>query len=95
MLKLHFKDNRQSACWVTEKLYLIGSASDNQLVIDDASIDSLHAKIFAEDEKYVLKDNNSANGCFINVRRNQAKSVHIKAQSVAIFSGCFGDTFVV
>jgi pSer/pThr/pTyr-binding forkhead associated (FHA) protein len=75
MLKLHFKDNRQSACWVTEKLYCIGSASDNQLVIEDASVDSLHAKIFAEDEKYVLKDNNSATGCFINGQRITQKEI--------------------
>lgn len=75
MLKLHFKDNRQSACWVTEKLYCIGSASDNQLVINDPSIDSLHAKIFAEDEKYVLKDNNSASGCFINGQRITQKEI--------------------
>jgi pSer/pThr/pTyr-binding forkhead associated (FHA) protein len=75
MLKLHFKDNRQSACWVTEKLYCIGSASDNQLVIDDASVDSLHAKVFSEDEKYVLKDNNSASGCFINGQRITQKEI--------------------
>ena len=75
MLKLHFKDNRQSACWVTEKLYCIGSASDNQLVINDASVDSLHAKIFAEDEKYILKDNNSAHGCFINGQRITQKEI--------------------
>ena len=75
MLKLHFKDNRQSACWVTEKLYCIGSAGDNQLVINDASVDSLHAKIFAEDEKYVLKDNNSSTGCFINGQRITQKEI--------------------
>ncbi|HOY22648.1 MAG TPA: FHA domain-containing protein [Cellvibrio sp.] len=75
MLKLHFKDNRQSACWVTEKLYCIGSSSDNQLVINDPSVDSLHAKIFAEDEKYVLKDNNSAQGCFINGQRITQKEI--------------------
>lgn len=75
MLKLHFKDNRQSACWVTEKLYCIGSANDNQLVIDDASVDSLHAKIIAENEKYILKDNNSANGCFVNGQRITQKEI--------------------
>lgn len=75
MLKLHFKDNRQSACWVTEKLYCIGSASDNQLVIDDASVNALHAKIFAEDEKYVLKDNNSTSGCFVNGQRITQKEI--------------------
>jgi pSer/pThr/pTyr-binding forkhead associated (FHA) protein len=75
MLKLHFKDNRQSACWVTEKLYCIGSSSDNQLAINDPSVDSLHAKIFAEDEKYVLKDNNSASGCFVNGQRITQKEI--------------------
>ena len=75
MLKLHFKDNRQSACWVTEKLYCIGSASDNQLVISDLGIDPLHAKIFVEDERYVLKDNNSSSGCFINGQRITQKEI--------------------
>lgn len=75
MLKLHFKDNRQSASWVTERLYCIGSASDNQLVIDDASVDALHAKIFAEDEKYILKDNNSRSGCFVNGQRVTQKEI--------------------
>jgi pSer/pThr/pTyr-binding forkhead associated (FHA) protein len=75
MLKLHFKDNRQPAFWVTEKLYCIGSAPDNQLVINDKSLDALHAKLFAEDEKYVLKDNNSSSGCFVNGQRVTQKEI--------------------
>lgn len=75
MLKLHFKDNRQPAVWVTEKLYCIGSASDNQLVIQDQSVDALHAKLFVEDDKYVLKDNNSSSGCFINGQRVTQKEI--------------------
>jgi pSer/pThr/pTyr-binding forkhead associated (FHA) protein len=75
MLKLHFKDNRQPAFWVTEKLYCIGSAPDNQLIIADKSIDALHAKLFAEDDKYVLKDNNSSSGCFINGQRVTQKEI--------------------
>jgi len=75
MLKLHFKDNRQPAVWVTEKSYCIGSASDNQLVIHDQSVDALHAKLFVEDDKYVLKDNNSSTGCFINGQRVTQKEI--------------------
>lgn len=75
MLKLHFKDNRQPPVWVTEKLYCIGSADDNQLIINDAKIDSLHAKIIAEDEKFLLKDNNSSSGCFINGQRITQKEI--------------------
>ena len=75
MLKLHFKDNRQPAFWVTEKLYCIGSASDNQLVINDKTVDPLHAKLVVEDDKYVLKDNNSSTGCFINGQRITQKEI--------------------
>lgn len=75
MLKLHFKDNRQPAFWVTEKLYSIGSAADNQLIINDKSVDALHAKLFTEDDKYVLKDNNSSTGCFVNGQRVTQKEI--------------------
>ncbi len=75
MLKLHFKDNRQPAFWVTEKLYCIGSAADNQLVIKDKALDPLHAKLVAEDDKYVLRDNNSSSGCFINGQRITHKEI--------------------
>lgn len=75
MLKLHFKDNRQPAFWVTEKLYCIGSASDNQLVINDQTVDPLHAKLVVEDDKYILRDNNSTSGCFINGQRITHKEI--------------------
>ena len=75
MLKLHFKDNRQPAFWVTEKLYCIGSAADNQLVIQDPSVDELHAKLIVEDDKFLLKDNNSSTGCFINGQRITQKEI--------------------
>lgn len=76
MLKLHFKDNRQPAFWVTERLYCIGSADDNQLIIhNDKKVDSLHAKLFIEDNKFLLKDNNSSTGCFINGQRITQKEI--------------------
>ncbi len=69
MLKLHFKDNRQPPVWVVEKLFSLGSASDNHLVVDDPEVDKHHAKILQENNKYLLKDNNSQHGCFVNGQR--------------------------
>jgi pSer/pThr/pTyr-binding forkhead associated (FHA) protein len=69
MLKLHFKDNRQPPIWVVEKLFALGSSSDNHLVINDPAVDSYHAKIQQENNKYYLKDNNSQSGCFVNGQR--------------------------
>lgn len=69
MLKLHFKDNRQPPVWVVEKLFALGSASDNHLVVNDPEVDKYHAKILQENNKYYLKDNNSQQGCFVNGQR--------------------------
>ena len=75
MLKLHFKDSRCSPLWVVEKTYSIGSSNLNQLVINDAGVDPVHAKLIRENDKYLLKDNNSHYGCFVNGQRITLKEV--------------------
>jgi pSer/pThr/pTyr-binding forkhead associated (FHA) protein len=75
MLKLHFKDNRRPPLWVVEKLFSIGSASDNHLAINEEGVDSHHAKIVQESNRYLLKDNNSSSGCFINGQRVTQKEI--------------------
>lgn len=69
MLKLHFKDNRHPPAWVVEKLFTLGSASNNHLVMDDPAIDERHAHIVRDNNKYFLKDNNSRTGSFVNGQR--------------------------
>lgn len=75
MLKLHFKDNRQPASLVTQNTYTLGSANDNHLIIEDIGVDAHHAKIFTEDDRLILKDNNSKTGCFINGQRVTQKEI--------------------
>lgn len=75
MLKIQFKDKRHPPLWVVEKLYNIGSASDNHLVISDGGLDALHARFVTGDNKIFLKDNNSASGCFVNGQRITNKEV--------------------
>jgi len=75
MLKLHFKDNRHAPLWVVEKLYTIGRATDNQLVLNEEGIDPIHAKLIKDDDKFFLKDNNSSSGCFVNGQRITHKEI--------------------
>lgn len=75
MLKLQFKDQRQPPFWVVEKLYSIGSATDNHLVLTDEGVAPLHARLIATAEKVFLKDNNSESGCFVNGRRITQKEI--------------------
>ena len=75
MLKLHFKDNRRPPLWVVEKMFSIGSASDNHLAFGDEGIDPHHARIIQENSRYYLKDNNSSSGCFINGQRITQKEI--------------------
>lgn len=75
MLKLQFKDQRQPAFWVAEKLYSIGSDSDNHLVLADEGIAPLQARLIATADKIFLKDNNSPSGCFVNGQRISQKEI--------------------
>lgn len=75
MLKLHFKDNRRPPMWIVEKLFSIGSAADNHLIIDEEGVDPVHAKVILENTKYFLKDNNSTSGCFVNGQRITQKEI--------------------
>jgi pSer/pThr/pTyr-binding forkhead associated (FHA) protein len=75
MLKIQFKDKRHPPLWVVEKLYSIGSASDNNLIVSDEGIDPLHARLISGDDKIFLKDNNSSSGCFVNGQRITNKEI--------------------
>lgn len=75
MLKLQFKDQRQPAFWVEEKLYSIGSDSDNHLILSDDGVAPLQARLIATADKIFLKDNNSPSGCFVNGQRITQKEV--------------------
>lgn len=75
MLKLHFKDNRRPPVWIVERLFSIGSAPDNHLVIDEEGIDPLHAKVIQDNTRYILKDHNSTSGCFVNGQRVTQKEI--------------------
>ncbi len=44
----------------------VGAMEDNDLVLNDETVSRYHAKVFVEDDQYVLKDLDSTNGTFIN-----------------------------
>lgn len=75
MLKIQFKDKRQPPLWVVEKTYSIGSAHDNNLIVDNGDLDPLHARLISGNDKIFLKDNNSSSGCFVNGQRITHKEI--------------------
>ncbi len=75
MLKLHFKDRRQPPLWVVDTLYAIGSAPGSQLLLEGDHIDAVHAHLVREDNRFILKDNNSRSGCFINGQRISEREI--------------------
>ena len=47
----------------------IGRLPDNLIQIDNLAVSGHHAKIYFEQDHYVLEDNNSLNGTYVNNRR--------------------------
>jgi pSer/pThr/pTyr-binding forkhead associated (FHA) protein len=66
MLKIVFADQRFETYWLTDKQVAIGSGDDNQLTLNDPSISPRHARIVATSDGFVIKDNGSHLGTFVN-----------------------------
>lgn len=66
MLKLQFRDPQRPPIWVEDKLYKIGSAPDNHLVLDQEGIAHVHACLETRENRTFLKDHNSETGSFVN-----------------------------
>lgn len=45
MLKLQFKDRRRESVWLVDAKFSIGKARSNSLMIEDPSVDDIHAEI--------------------------------------------------
>lgn len=75
MLKLQFKDQRSEPIWVVDKSFALGSADDNQLVIDDSSVSLQHARISCNDSRYTLRDLGSSEGVYVNNQRINKKPI--------------------
>lgn len=75
MLKLQFKDQRSDPIWVVDKSFALGSADDNQLVIDDSSVSLQHARISCNDSRYTLRDLGSSEGVYVNNQRINKKPI--------------------
>ena len=54
----------------------LGAMNDNDLVVDDDTVSRYHARIFQEDNAYLVQDNDSTNGTFVN--RVQIKEAFLK-----------------
>lgn len=62
---------------ITKNPFGIGSARDNDLVINKQEISSHHAQIVHEDGEYYIVDNNSRNGTYLNDIDNKVMRARI------------------
>ena len=54
----------------------IGRLPENALQIEDASVSSSHAEIFADEDRFFLRDLGSTNGTFINGEKIEKALLH-------------------
>ena len=68
-LALKFEDKVLKEITLGQSLVTIGRLPDNSVQIDNLAVSGHHAKIYWETDHYVVEDNNSLNGTFVNNRR--------------------------
>src|SRR5580693_6352605 len=67
-LSLKFNDNVLREVALSGGVVTIGRQPDNLLRIDNPIVSGHHARIFWENDQYVLEDNDSFNGTYLNKR---------------------------
>ncbi len=75
MLRIQVKGRTAPPIPLAEKSFTIGSAADNHLVLSDASVDPLHARLISSGAQVTLRDNHSQNGSFVNGQRVTRKDL--------------------
>jgi hypothetical protein len=54
---------------LSQGVVTIGRLPDNLIHVDNLAVSGHHAKVYWDTDKYVIEDNNSLNGTFVNNRR--------------------------
>ena len=65
-LELRFEKSVLRECPLGTAPVTFGRGQDCDVFIDNLAVSTLHARLFLEDDQYVLEDNKSLNGTFVN-----------------------------
>ena len=68
-LFLKFEQSVLKEVPLSQGVVTIGRLPDNLIHVDNLAVSGHHAKIYWDTDKYVIEDNNSLNGTFLNNRR--------------------------
>jgi len=68
-LFLKFEQSVLKEIPLSQGVVTIGRLPDNLIHVDNLAVSGHHAKIYWDTDKYVVEDNNSLNGTFLNNRR--------------------------
>ncbi len=68
-LNLKFEQSLLKEVPLSQGVVTIGRLPDNIIQVDNLAVSGHHAKIYWEQDKYVIEDNNSLNGTYLNNRR--------------------------
>ncbi len=66
MLKLQFRDRRREAVWLVDSTFTIGRAPQNSLMIDDASLQEVHAEIRSGTDGITLQNRAGGTSMWVN-----------------------------
>ena len=75
-LKIFLPSGKEIIHDLSEQTTTIGRLAENALQIEDASVSSSHAEIFAENDRFFVRDLGSTNGTFLNGEKIEKSLLH-------------------
>lgn len=86
MLKLQFKDRRRESVWLVDSRFSIGRASNNSLMIEDNSVEAMHAEIVNQQDQLTLHKKSPKGSVKVNGLEVKASSPLKANDSISIGS---------
>lgn len=83
-LYMYLKGGCELQFLLTEEEISVGRLSRNDIQLHDAFCSSYHASLYASENGYLLQDNNSKNGTFLNGKRIPEEAVLKKGDEILI-----------
>lgn len=75
-LKIYLPSGKEIIHDLPEQTTTIGRLAENALQIEDDSVSSSHAEVFAEDDRFFVRDLGSTNGTFLNGEKIEKSLLH-------------------
>lgn len=77
-IKVYYRDMLKDEVEIESDITTIGRSYDSDIIIDNAGVSAHHARIIRDGDGYIIEDDASRNGIYVNGKRITSQPLHLE-----------------